>query len=89
MNFTLIYNFFFRCRSILDDNAVNGITVDVNENLNVTASSIHAPLMVTTLKPAIIQLQWDLFPYVLMLIAALILVLSVAGIIYICISWSK
>ncbi|KAK7603537.1 hypothetical protein V9T40_003536 [Parthenolecanium corni] len=76
-------------KSILDNEAVNGITVDVNEHLNVTASSIHAPLMVTTLKPAIIQLQWDLFPYVLMLIAALILVLSVAGIIYICISWSK
>ncbi|XKL62751.1 hypothetical protein PGB90_002584 [Kerria lacca] len=76
-------------RSILEPDAVSNITLDVTGNLHATASSIHAPFSVITPKTAIIQFQWEVFPYALILIAALILVLSIVGIIYICISWSK
>ena len=78
-------------RSILEAEAITKITLDVNANLLPgSASSIHAPLMVVTSpKTAIIQFQWEVFPYVWLLIAGLILVFGVIAAIYICESWSK
>jgi len=45
--------------------------------------------MVITPKTAIIQFQWEVFPYVWLLIAGLILIFGIVAAIYICESWSK
>jgi protocadherin-15 len=36
-----------------------------------------------------IAVSWEVFPYALIVIACIILVLGIVGIIYICISWSR
>jgi protocadherin-15 len=76
------------CRSILSKDAVSEITVDVTGNLNATASGIHPPLTVPKIITAI-AVSWEVFPYALIVIACIILVLGIVGIIYICISWSR
>ncbi|PNF18966.1 hypothetical protein B7P43_G12884 [Cryptotermes secundus] len=75
-------------RSILSKEAVSRITVDVTGNLHATASSIHPPLTVPKIITAI-AVSWEVFPYALIVIACIILVLGIVGIIYICISWSR
>jgi protocadherin-15 len=76
------------CRFVLSKDAVSKITVDVTGNLHATASGIHAPLTVPKTITAI-AVSWEVFPYALIVIACIILVLGVVGIIYICISWSR
>lgn len=80
-----------RCvyRSILEPEAVSNITLDVSGNLHATASSIHAPLVVITPKTNFAATSWDVNPYFFIILGALILVLSIVGIIYICVSWSR
>ncbi|KDR15408.1 Protocadherin-15, partial [Zootermopsis nevadensis] len=75
-------------RSVLSKDAVSKITVDVTGNLNATASGIHPPLTVPKIVTAI-AVSWEVFPYALIVIACIILVLGIVGIIYICISWSR
>lgn len=75
-------------RSIVSKDAVSKITVDVTGNLHATASGIHPPLTVPKIITAI-AVSWEVFPYALIVIACIILVLGIVGIIYICISWSR
>ncbi|KAG8223912.1 hypothetical protein J437_LFUL001992 [Ladona fulva] len=75
-------------RSILDKESVSNITFDLSGNLKATASGIHGPLMILRTKAAIL-VSWDVFPYALIVIACIILVLGLVGIIYICVSWSR
>ncbi|KAK6629534.1 hypothetical protein RUM43_003351 [Polyplax serrata] len=76
-------------RSILDKGVMSNITFDVSGNIQVTASMIHGPLVETKQRTAIAAVTWDIFPYTIIVIACLILVLGIVGIIYICISWSR
>ncbi|KAJ4436897.1 hypothetical protein ANN_17029 [Periplaneta americana] len=75
-------------RSILNKDAISKITVDVTGNLRATASTIHPPLTVPKTVAAV-AVSWEVFPYALIVIACIILVLGIVGIIYICISWSR
>lgn len=56
-----------------------------------TATDVHAP--VTDPEPmrahTAVTFSGEVFPYALILIACVILVLGIAGIIYICVSWSR
>ncbi|XP_068081396.1 cadherin-99C isoform X2 [Anabrus simplex] len=73
-------------RSIFDKRAMANITRDVTGDLlPATATDIHGPLK----ESKTIIISWDVFPYALIVIACLILVLGIAGIVYICISWSR
>jgi len=80
-------------RSILNKDSVGNITTTIAEKLSIIASDIHLPLqqqnVVTRTHTAGVTIQWTVFPYTLILMAALILVLGTAGIIYICVSWSR
>lgn len=76
-------------RSVLSADAMSNITLDMATTLQASASAIHAPIHITPVRTAVIAIQWEVFPYALILIAALILILGIAGIIYICISWSR
>ncbi|XP_039297705.1 cadherin-99C isoform X1 [Nilaparvata lugens] len=77
-------------RSVLSSEAQANITLDASNSLQATVSSIHGPIKaVTPIKTAIVAVQLEIFPYALIVIAALILVLGTAGIIYICVSWSR
>lgn len=75
-------------RSILDKSAVSNITLDVSGNLQATATGIHEPYVVVRPKTAV-AVSWEVFPYALIIIACVILVLGTVGIIYICVSWSR
>lgn len=76
-------------RFILDKGAMNNITRDVTGDiLPATAIEIHGPLIETKIQKAV-AISWDVFPYALIVIACVILVLGIAGIVYICISWSR
>lgn len=70
---------------------ISNITHDISVQLHATASDIHAPITVQPVvtKTAIVAVKWEVFPYAMIAIAALVLVLGIAGIIYICISWSR
>ncbi|CAH0392596.1 unnamed protein product [Bemisia tabaci] len=76
-------------RSVLEPEVVSKITFDVSGNLTATASGIHPPLVVAQPKAAVVAAQWEVLPYGLIIIAALILVLGSAGIVYICVSWAR
>uniref|UniRef100_A0A2S2QWG8 Protocadherin-15 n=1 Tax=Sipha flava TaxID=143950 RepID=A0A2S2QWG8_9HEMI len=80
-------------RSILNKDSVTNITMAIVDKLSITASDIHSPLQqlnfVTRTQAASVNVQWTVFPYTLILMAALILVLGIAGIIYISVSWSR
>lgn len=73
---------------------MGNISTAIAEGLSIVVSDIHAPLqpqlnLVTRTRTAGVTIQWTVFPYTLILMAALILVLGIAGIIYICVSWSR
>lgn len=78
-------------RSIMDKSAMSNITFDVSTAVRANAIDIHAPVM--TPEPVrtqtAIAFSGEVFPYALIIIACVILILGIAGIIYICISWSK
>lgn len=80
-------------RSILNKDSVANITNTIAGKLSIVASDIHLPLqqqnVVNRTHAAGVTIQWTVFPYTLILMAALIMVLGVAGIIYICVSWSR
>lgn len=78
-------------RSLLEPAVISNITHDISVQLHATASDIHAPITVQPVvtKTAIVAVKWEVFPYAMIAIAALVLVLGIAGIIYICISWSR
>ncbi|XP_050534289.1 cadherin-99C isoform X2 [Daktulosphaira vitifoliae] len=80
-------------RGILNKSSMGNITSTIVEKLHIVATDIHPPLQQQQVssRPQIagIAIQWIVFPYTLILIAALILILGIAGIIYICISWSR
>ncbi|XP_075213856.1 cadherin 99C [Lycorma delicatula] len=78
-------------RSVLSTEAQMNITNDVATSLQASVlTSIHGPITaVTPVRTAVVAVQLEIFPYALIVIAALILVLGIAGIIYICISWSR
>ncbi|KAL0274963.1 UNVERIFIED_CONTAM: hypothetical protein PYX00_002973 [Menopon gallinae] len=76
-------------RSIFEKSAMSNITFDVSGNFQVTASMIHEPFVEMKQRTAIAAVSWDVFPYTIIIIACLILVLGIVGIIYICISWSR
>lgn len=75
-------------RSVLAKQAVSNITLDVSAGLQATATAIHEPFVVARHKTAV-AVSWEVFPYALIVIACVILVLGVVGIIYICVSWSR
>ena len=70
---------------------MSNITYDVSSLIRATAIEIHAPVMPS--KPVRTQtavaFSGEVFPYALIIIACVILVLGIAGIIYICVSWSR
>ncbi|KAL6434099.1 hypothetical protein ACFW04_005920 [Cataglyphis niger] len=78
-------------RSIMDKSAMSNITFDVSTLVRANAIDIHAPVMppepVRT--QTAIAFSGEVFPYALIIIACVILILGIAGIIYICVSWSK
>lgn len=79
------------CRSIFEKTAMSNITFDVSTLVRANAIDIHAPVM----PPEPIRTQTaiafsgEVFPYALIIIACVILILGIAGIIYICVSWSR
>ncbi|XP_047001442.1 cadherin-99C [Schistocerca americana] len=75
-------------RSIMDAAVKSSITRDIGSTLQATTSGIHGPLMVMKLQKGS-AVSWDVFPYALIIIACIIFILGSAGIIYICISWSR
>ncbi|XP_012288920.1 cadherin-99C [Orussus abietinus] len=78
-------------RSILENHVMSNITFDVSTLIQANAIDIHAP--VTVPEPVRTQtavaFSGEVFPYALIIIACVILVLGIAGIIYICVSWSR
>ncbi|XP_048513669.1 cadherin-99C isoform X2 [Athalia rosae] len=78
-------------RVLLDRSAVSNITFDVSTLIHATATDIHVPVSVPEpiVKQTTIAFSGEVFPYALIVIACIILVLGIAGIIYICISWSR
>ena len=72
---------------MLEESAKSSIVYDLS---NVAKTiDIHAPIM----EPEPIRTHtaqaFEIFPYALIVIAFVILILGVAGIIYICVSWSR
>lgn len=76
-------------RSLLSAEAQSNITQEVATTLQASALAVHEPITVTPLRTAVVAVQWEVFPYALIIIAALILLLGSVGIIYICVSWSR
>ena len=78
-------------RSIMEKPAMSNITFDVTTLVRANAIDIHAPVMppepVRT--QTAIAFSGEVFPYALIIIACVILILGIAGIIYICVSWSR
>ncbi|XP_076631563.1 cadherin 99C isoform X2 [Colletes latitarsis] len=78
-------------RSIIEKPAMTNITFDVSTLVRANAIDIHAPMMppepVRT--QTAIAFSGEVFPYALIIIACVILILGIAGIIYICVSWSR
>lgn len=84
-----IHNLYFYCRSLLSAEAQGNITQEVATALQASALAVYEPVTVTPLRTAVVAVQWQVFPYALIIIAALILLLGTVGIIYICVSWSR
>ncbi|XP_053978004.1 cadherin-99C isoform X1 [Hylaeus volcanicus] len=78
-------------KSIMEKPAMTNITFDVSTLVRATAIDIHAPVIppepVRT--QTAIAFSGEVFPYALIIIACVILILGIAGIIYICVSWSR
>ncbi|XP_015434826.1 PREDICTED: LOW QUALITY PROTEIN: protocadherin-15-like, partial [Dufourea novaeangliae] len=78
-------------RSIIEKAVMSNITYDVSVVVRANAIGIHAPVMppepVRT--QTAIAFSGEVFPYALIIIACVILILGIAGIIYICVSWSR
>lgn len=85
----MTYKNVYKCRSFLNNEALSNITLEVATTLQASASAVHSPVTVTPVRTAVVAVQWEVFPYALIVIAALILILGTAGIVYICISWSR
>lgn len=70
---------------------MSNITYDLSPLVRATAIDIHEPVMepepVRT--HTAVAFSGEVFPYALIVIAFVILVLGIAGIIYICVSWSR
>lgn len=70
---------------------MSSIIFDVSTVVRANAIDIHAP--VTAPEPirtqTAVAFSGEVFPYALIIIACIIFVLGIAGIIYICISWSR
>ncbi|XP_067205247.1 cadherin-99C isoform X4 [Linepithema humile] len=79
-------------RSIMDKSAMSNITFDVSTLVRANAIDIHAPVMppdAPVRTQTAVAFSGEVFPYALIIIACVILILGIAGIIYICVSWSK
>lgn len=78
-------------RSVLEKHAMSNITYDVSPLIRATAIEIHAPVMPSepVRTQTAVAFSGEVFPYALIIIACIILVLGIAGIIYICVSWSR
>ncbi|XP_066582504.1 cadherin-99C isoform X2 [Prorops nasuta] len=78
-------------RSIMEKPALSNITFDVSTLVRANAIEIHAPVVPTepVRTQTAVAFSGEVFPYALIIIACVILILGVAGIIYICISWSR
>lgn len=78
---------------MLDKPAMSSLIFDVSTAVRANAIDIHAPVTTpeqpTIVTPIAVAFSGEVFPYALIIIACVILVLGVAGIIYICISWSR
>ncbi|XP_063243672.1 cadherin-99C isoform X2 [Bacillus rossius redtenbacheri] len=73
-------------RSVLEKSSQ--MLADVSGAVHATADDIHFPL-VAPRPVAAVAISWEMFPYALIVIAVIIVVLGFVGIIYICISWSR
>ncbi|XP_046585956.1 cadherin-99C isoform X1 [Neodiprion lecontei] len=78
-------------RVLLNKPAISSITFDVSTLIHATATNIHVPVSLPepVVKQTTIAFSGEVFPYALIVIACVILVLGIAGIIYICVSWSR
>ncbi|XP_076395319.1 cadherin 99C isoform X2 [Megachile rotundata] len=78
-------------RSITEKPAMSNITFDVSTLVRANAIDIHAPVMPAepVRTQTAIAFSGEVFPYALIIIACVILILGIAGIIYICVSWSR
>uniref|UniRef100_A0A8D8MA25 Protocadherin-15 n=2 Tax=Cacopsylla melanoneura TaxID=428564 RepID=A0A8D8MA25_9HEMI len=79
-------------RSFLEPVIISNITHDISASLHATVTDIHPPPLLiqpVVTKKAIVAVKWEVFPYAMIAIAALVLVLGIAGVVYICISWSR
>jgi protocadherin-15 len=77
---------------ILDPTAQTQINLEASSIARATAQGIFAPIEVkhpTQIRKAAVFLDEEIFPYVLIFISAIILILGTSGIVYICISWSR
>ncbi|XP_065342021.1 cadherin-99C isoform X1 [Cloeon dipterum] len=78
-------------RHVLGRNATASLKLAVSSALQATASEVREPLeqprpkVVAAVAPA----SWDIFPYAMVAIACIVLVLSVVGIAYLCVSWHR
>ncbi|XP_043486024.1 cadherin-99C isoform X1 [Polistes fuscatus] len=78
-------------RSIVERTAASNITFDVSTLVRANAIEIHAPVMYAepVRTQTAVAFSGEVFPYALIIIACVILILGIAGIIYICVSWSR
>ena len=82
------------CSRVLDRQVVSQITYTLSPLVRATAVDVHAPVMEpeqqrTHHTHTAIAFSGEVFPYALIIIALVILVLGIAGIIYIWVSWSR
>ncbi|XP_024946139.1 cadherin-99C isoform X2 [Cephus cinctus] len=78
-------------KAILEKQAMSNITFDVSTLVRANAVDIHAPVMTPeqVRTQTAVAFSGEVFPYALIIIACVILILGIAGIIYICVSWSR
>ena len=78
-------------RHILDKNATATLKLAVSAALQATASEVREPLEQP--KPKVVAAAapntWDAFPYAMVAIACIVLVLGIVGIAYLCVSWHR
>lgn len=78
--------------AILEPSAQSQINLEASSIARATAQGIFAPIeakhQIHRIRAAVF-LDEEIFPYVLIFISAIILILGTSGIVYICISWSR
>lgn len=78
--------------TILEPQAQSQINLEASSVAKATAQGIYAPIetkhQIQKIKAAVF-LDEEIFPFVLIFISAVILILGTSGIVYICISWSR